>query len=71
VIADATNILTSTIYARLVETIGFKIFFLLWIARTLADGLREKPVEFARQLLLVLESQQRAGFRVIVTDNEP
>jgi hypothetical protein len=63
-IADSLEIPASIIY--LVEKIGLKIFLLRWVPHALTSELRQKSVELSSQLLQVLESRQRVGFRDIV-----
>jgi hypothetical protein len=41
-----------------------------WVPHTLTSELRKKGVEFARQLLRVLEQKQRVSFHVVVTSDE-
>jgi hypothetical protein len=69
-IAESLEIPVSTIYSHLVKTIGFKIVLLCWALYMLTRKLRQKRIELSKQLFLVLESQQRVGFRDIVTGDE-
>jgi hypothetical protein len=69
-IAESLEIPASTIYLRLVEKFGLKIFLLRWVPHTSTSELWQTRVELSSQLLLVLESQQRVGFRDIVTGDE-
>jgi hypothetical protein len=69
-IAESLEIPVSTIYSHSVHKVGLKIFFLLWVPYTVTSGLQQKRVELSSQLLRVLESQQRVGFRDIVTGDE-
>jgi hypothetical protein len=68
--AESLEIPVSIIYSHLVEKIGRQNFLLRWVPHTLTNELRQKRVELSNQLLWVLESQQRVGFRDIVTGGE-
>jgi hypothetical protein len=68
VIAESLKIPVATICSHLVDKIGFQ-FLLRWVSHTLTSELRQKRVELSSQLLRVLESQQRVGFRTIMTDD--
>ena len=69
-IGESLGIAPSTVYSRLVETLGFKNYILRWVPHILTAELRQKRVEFARQLLEVLESQRVVGFAHLVTGDE-
>jgi hypothetical protein len=69
-IGESLGIAPSTGYSRLVETLGFKNYILRWIPHILTAELRQKRVEFARQLLEVLENQRIIGFAHLVTGDE-
>jgi hypothetical protein len=69
-IGDSLGIPASTVDSHLVERIGFKNYILRWVPHMLTVELREKRVQLSTQLLQLLESQQRIGFRDIVTGDE-
>jgi hypothetical protein len=69
-IGDSLGIPASNGYSHVVERSGFKSYLLRWIRHMLTAELRHKRVELSKQLLSVLESQQRVGFRDIVTGDE-
>jgi hypothetical protein len=69
-IAESLEIPASTIYFHLVKKIGLKIFLLRSVPHTLTSELRQKRVEVSSQVFRVLESQQRVGFRNVVTGDE-
>jgi hypothetical protein len=69
-IPESLEITASIIYRHSVKKICLKIVLLRWVPHALAAELRQKRVEFSSQLLRALESQQRVGFRDIVTSEE-
>jgi hypothetical protein len=68
--AESLEIPFSPNYSHLVEKKGLQNFLLRWVPHTLTNELRQKRVELSSQLFRVPESQQRIGFRDVVTGDE-
>jgi hypothetical protein len=70
IIAEALAISASTGYSHLIERMRFNNYLLRWIPHVLTEELWKKRVDLSKELLQLLESQQRFGFRDIVTGDE-
>jgi hypothetical protein len=70
IIAEALAIPASTVYSHLIERMRFRNYLLRWIPHVLTEELRKKRVDLSKESLQLLESQQRFGFRDIVTRDE-
>jgi hypothetical protein len=69
-IARATHLPPTTVYRRLRDTLGFTVRHLRWVPHILSDQQKQRRVECSRELLTLLESQQRRDWQDIVTLDE-
>jgi hypothetical protein len=68
--AEFLKILASTVYLHLTTSLNMKSQHFKWVPHLLDDDLRAKRLEGARQLLDVLQAQERCHFRDLITGDE-
>jgi hypothetical protein len=69
-IAEFLKIPASTVHLHLTTSLNMKNRHFKWVPHFLDDNLRAKRLEGARQLLDVLQAQERCHFRDLITGNE-
>jgi hypothetical protein len=69
-IAEFLKIPASTVHLHLTTSLNMKSRRFTWIPRFLDDDLRAKRLKGARQLLGILEAQERYHFRDLITKDE-
>jgi hypothetical protein len=69
-IAEFLTIPGSTVHLYRITSLNMKNRHFKWVPHFLDDDLRAKQLEGARQLLDVLQAQERCHFRDLITENE-
>jgi DNA-binding transcriptional ArsR family regulator len=69
-LAEAIGVSHSTVLRHLHDSFAMKNFHLRWIPHRLTEDLRQKRVSVCKEMLSILEAQNKRGFHDLVTDDE-
>jgi hypothetical protein len=69
-LSQLTGLHSTTVYRRLIESLGFVVRHLRWVPHALSDAQKGKRVNLSRRLLRMLEVQCNQAWHYILTFDE-